>query len=107
MVLPTKNLVEVEEEGLVPLKLCYNVSGFEAIELPDFGIMFEDGAVWDFPVENYFIEIEPGGVACLAILGTPHSALSIIGNYQQQNFHILYDLKNSRLGYAPVNCADV
>lgn len=100
-------MVEVEEEGLVPLKLCYNVSGFEAIELPDFGIMFEDGAVWDFPVENYFIEIEPGGVACLAILGTPHSALSIIGNYQQQNFHILYDLKNSRLGFAPVNCADI
>ncbi|KAI9114655.1 hypothetical protein K1719_014353 [Acacia pycnantha] len=98
----------VVEEGLhLPLKPCYNVSGFEAIELPDFGIMFEDGAVWDFPVENYFIEIEPGGVVCLAILGTPHSALSIIGNYQQQNFHILYDLKNSRLGYAPVNCAYV
>ncbi|KAK4278950.1 hypothetical protein QN277_016720 [Acacia crassicarpa] len=97
----------VVEEGLhLPLKPCYNVSGFEAIELPDFGIMFEDGAVWDFPVENYFIEIEPG-VVCLAILGTPHSALSIIGNYQQQNFHILYDLKNSRLGYAPVNCAYV
>lgn len=94
------------EDGHLPLKPCYNVSGFEAIELPNFGIMFADGAVWDFPAENYFIEIEPGSVVCLAILGTPHSALSIIGNYQQQNFHILYDLKNSRLGYAPVNCAD-
>ncbi|XP_028793630.1 aspartyl protease family protein 2 [Neltuma alba] len=94
------------EEGRFPLKPCYNVSGFEAVELPDFGIMFADGAVWDFPVENYFFEIEPSAVVCLAILGTPHSALSIIGNYQQQNFHILYDLKNSRLGFAPVNCAD-
>ncbi|KAL6137176.1 hypothetical protein ACLB2K_062470 [Fragaria x ananassa] len=86
---------------------CYNVSGVEKLELPEFTIVFADGAVWDFPVENYFIQIEPQEVVCLAILGTPKSALSIIGNYQQQNFHILYDTKKSRLGYAPMNCADV
>ncbi|KAK7300164.1 hypothetical protein RJT34_11000 [Clitoria ternatea] len=93
-------------EGLPPLNPCYNVSGIEKMELPDFGIVFADGAVWNFPVENYFIQIEPD-VVCLAILGTARSALSIIGNYQQQNFHILYDLKKSRLGYAPMKCADV
>ncbi|KAJ8753375.1 hypothetical protein K2173_019774 [Erythroxylum novogranatense] len=86
---------------------CYNVSGAETLELPDFGIRFADGAVWNFPVENYFIRLEPEDVVCLAILGTPRSALSIIGNYQQQNFHILYDTKKSRLGYAPMRCADV
>ncbi|PRQ52120.1 putative nepenthesin [Rosa chinensis] len=86
---------------------CYNVSGVEKLELPAFAIVFADGAVWDFPVENYFIQIEPQEVVCLAILGTPKSALSIIGNYQQQNFHILYDTKKSRLGYAPMKCADV
>ncbi|KAE9596334.1 hypothetical protein Lal_00048666 [Lupinus albus] len=94
-------------EGFPPLKPCYNVSGIQKIELPDFGILFADGALWDFPVENYFIQIEPDDVVCLAILGTPRSALSIIGNYQQQNFHILYDMKKSRLGYAPMKCADV
>ncbi|KAF1868675.1 hypothetical protein Lal_00036113 [Lupinus albus] len=94
-------------EGFPPLKPCYNVSGIEKIELPDFGILFADGAVWEFPVENYFIQIEPVDVVCLAILGTPRSSLSIIGNYQQQNFHILYDMKESRLGYAPMKCADV
>lgn len=93
-------------EGLPPLKPCYNVSGIEKMELPDFGILFEDGAVWNFPVENYFIQIDPD-VVCLAILGTSRSALSIIGNYQQQNFHVLYDMNKSRLGYAPVKCADV
>ncbi|XP_002520371.2 aspartyl protease family protein 2 [Ricinus communis] len=86
---------------------CYNVSGVEKMELPEFGILFEDGAVWNFPVENYFIKLEPEEIVCLAILGTPRSALSIIGNYQQQNFHILYDTKKSRLGYAPMKCADV
>ncbi|MBA0848222.1 hypothetical protein Goshw_029844 [Gossypium schwendimanii] len=88
------------------LNPCYNVSGIENVELPDFGIQFLDGAVWNFPVENYFIWLEDD-VVCLAILGTPRSALSIIGNYQQQNFHILYDTKKSRLGYAPMKCADV
>ncbi|CAL0317509.1 unnamed protein product [Lupinus luteus] len=94
-------------KGFPPLKPCYNVSGIENIQVPDFGILFADGAVWDFPVENYFIQIEPDDVVCLAILGTPKSALSIIGNYQQQNFHILYDMKKSRLGYAPMKCAQV
>ncbi|XP_047172652.1 aspartic proteinase nepenthesin-1-like [Vigna umbellata] len=92
-------------EGLPPLKPCYNVSGIDKMELPDFGILFADGAVWNFPVENYFIQID-SDIVCLAILGTSRSALSIIGNYQQQNFHILYDMKKSRLGYAAMKCAD-
>ncbi|WCJ24865.1 Eukaryotic aspartyl protease family protein [Euphorbia peplus] len=89
------------------LEPCYNVSGVEKLEMPEFGIRFSDGAVWNFPVENYFLRLEPEEIVCLAILGTPQNALSIIGNYQQQNFHILYDTKRSRLGYAPMNCADV
>ncbi|KAL8474007.1 hypothetical protein ACS0TY_030041 [Phlomoides rotata] len=86
---------------------CYNVSGVEKVELPLFGIVFGDGAVWNFPVENYFIKLDPDEVVCLAILGTPRSGLSIIGNYQQQNFHILYDTKKSRLGFARRNCAEM
>ncbi|XP_059282739.1 aspartic proteinase nepenthesin-2-like [Lycium ferocissimum] len=88
------------------LNPCYNVSGVKNVELPSFGIVFDDGAVWNFPVENYFIKLEPEDIVCLAILGTPRSAMSIIGNYQQQNFHVLYDTKRSRLGYAPTRCAD-
>ncbi|KAI5647755.1 hypothetical protein M9H77_33760 [Catharanthus roseus] len=86
---------------------CYNISGVEKPDLPSFGIAFADGAVWNFPIENYFIKIDPDEVVCLAILGTPRSALSIIGNYQQQNFHMLYDTRQSRLGYAPTKCSDV
>lgn len=97
-------LVKIED---FPLDLCYNVSGVENIELPDFGILFSDGGVWNFPVENYFIQVDPQEVVCLAFKNTSASALSIIGNYQQQNFHILYDTNKSRLGYAPRNCADV
>ncbi|XP_044492082.1 aspartyl protease family protein 2-like [Mangifera indica] len=89
------------------LEPCYNVTGVEKVELPEFGILFADGGMWNFPVENYFIRLDPEDVVCLAILGTPQSAHSIIGNYQQQNFHVLYDTKRSRLGYAPMNCTNV
>ncbi|KAJ7964357.1 aspartyl protease family protein 2 [Quillaja saponaria] len=89
------------------LDLCYNVTGIEEMHLPEFGIVFADGGVWNFPVENYFFQFKPDDVICLAIMKTPHSPLSIIGNYLQQNFHVLYDIKKSRLGYAPMRCADV
>ncbi|KAJ6773948.1 ASPARTYL PROTEASE FAMILY PROTEIN 2-LIKE [Salix purpurea] len=59
---------------------CYNVSGVEKIELPDFGILFADGAVWNFPVENYFIRLDPEEVVCLAILG--HSSICSVNNWQ-------------------------
>ncbi|CAH9072874.1 unnamed protein product [Cuscuta epithymum] len=88
------------------LEPCYNVSGVKELDLPSFGVVFRDGAVWNFPVENYFIRIEPEEIVCLAILGTPKSGLSIIGNYQQQNFQILYDTKKSRLGFAPRKCSE-
>ncbi|KAG7037495.1 60S ribosomal protein L18a-3, partial [Cucurbita argyrosperma subsp. argyrosperma] len=99
-----KNYKLVEDFPI--LHPCYNVSSADKLEFPEFEIQFADGAVWKFPVENYFIRIEQFDMVCLAMLGTPKSALSIIGNYQQQNFHILYDTKNSRLGFAPMRCAD-
>lgn len=89
------------------LSPCYNVSGVERVEVPEFSLLFADGAVWDFPAENYFIRLDTEGIMCLAVLGTPRSAMSIIGNYQQQNFHVLYDLHHNRLGFAPRRCAEV
>ncbi|RZR72985.1 hypothetical protein BHM03_00018938 [Ensete ventricosum] len=89
------------------LNPCYNVSGVSKVELPEFAIMFGDGAVWNFPKENYFIKLDTEDIMCLAILATPQSPLSILGNYQQQNFHISYDMKNSRLGFTPRRCAEM
>ncbi|KAM3215091.1 hypothetical protein ACQJBY_067205 [Aegilops geniculata] len=93
--------------GFPVLSPCYNVSGAERLEVPELSLVFADGAAWEFPAENYFIRLEPEGVMCLAVLGTPRSGMSIIGNYQQQNFHVLYDLERNRLGFAPRRCAEV
>ena len=86
---------------------CYNVSGVKDTELPTFGIEFVDGAIWNFPTENYFIRLDPEEIVCLAMMENSRSAMSILGNYQQQNFHISYDTKRSRLGFAPANCAEL
>ncbi|KAK9676548.1 hypothetical protein RND81_11G084500 [Saponaria officinalis] len=88
------------------LKPCYNVSGIDKLEMPNFTIHFNDGAEWNFPVQNYFIWVDQD-VVCLALMPIKRSGFSIIGNYLQQNFHILYDTKQSRLGFAPTKCADV
>uniref|UniRef100_A0A1J3K0Q6 Aspartic proteinase nepenthesin-2 n=1 Tax=Noccaea caerulescens TaxID=107243 RepID=A0A1J3K0Q6_NOCCA len=110
-----KNKIAEKVKGKYPvyrdlpiLDPCFNVSGDNVgnVQLPELGIAFTDGAVWNFPTENSFIWLNKD-LVCLAILGTPKSAFSIIGNYQQQNFHILYDTKRSRLGYAPTKCADI
>lgn len=84
---------------------CYKVSGVDNLELPSLRFVFRDGAIWDFPVENYFIRLEKD-VVCLAFLRTPRSSLSVIGNYQQHNFHILYDTERSRLGFVPRKCGE-
>ncbi|KAL5997536.1 hypothetical protein ACLOJK_008466 [Asimina triloba] len=92
-------------EYIPMLDACYNVSGVMKVEMPGLTILFGDGAVWNFPVENCFVPMDTD-IVCLAISEAPNS-LSILGNYQQQNFHIFYDTKNSRLGFAPMKCADV
>ncbi|XP_048141871.1 aspartic proteinase nepenthesin-2-like [Rhodamnia argentea] len=95
----------VEEGDFHP---CYNVSGVSKPEIPGFGIEFVDGAAWSFPVENYFIPVAPDGIVCLAMVEKDEfPGSSIIGNYLQQDFHMWFDMKKSRLGYAAMRCADV
>ncbi|KAI3914723.1 hypothetical protein MKW98_001959 [Papaver atlanticum] len=70
--------------------------GNEVLEIPV--------ETWEFTTLSYFSD--PEEFFYLAILGTHRSSLLIFGNYHQQNFHILYDTKKSRLGFAPVKCDD-
>ncbi|PKI55715.1 hypothetical protein CRG98_023931 [Punica granatum] len=87
--------------------LCYRASGKEELDMPEFRIAFDDGAEWNFPAENVFMRFEPEGIVCLAILRIDNDWFSIIGNYQQKNFHVLYDRGESRLGFTTMRCADV
>uniref|UniRef100_A0A0D6QS28 Peptidase A1 domain-containing protein n=1 Tax=Araucaria cunninghamii TaxID=56994 RepID=A0A0D6QS28_ARACU len=88
---------------------CYNIPEGE-VEIPLITLHFDGGLDWVLPANNLLIPTSSdGSVACLAFALPPgnseSSAMSIIGNYQQQNFRIVHDLPGSRLGIAPENCS--
>ncbi|XP_078179637.1 aspartic proteinase nepenthesin-1-like [Carex rostrata] len=53
--------------------------------------------------KNYIYDIDEQGVLCFTITATSGS-FSTLGNQQQINMQVLYDLKNSKLAIAPNQC---
>jgi hypothetical protein len=69
-------------------------------------ILHLEGADWDIPRENYVLEVQEdkGTLLYMVILPTHGQDLTIIGNFQQQNTHIVYDLQANKMNFAPANC---
>ncbi|XP_057853793.1 aspartic proteinase nepenthesin-2-like [Cryptomeria japonica] len=84
----------------VDLDLCYQTSG--QVTLPALIFNFEGGVDYVLPADNLFIRVSDD-LLCLAMLGTSRK-LSIFGNVQQQNFHILYDNAQNTLSFKPTKC---
>ncbi|KAL5739930.1 hypothetical protein ACOSQ2_029110 [Xanthoceras sorbifolium] len=92
------------------LKPCFNLSGEKSVSIPELILQFKGGAKMELPLENYFAFLSKS-VICL-ILATDKEAgplLSggpaiILGNFQQQNFYIEFDLANQRFGFAKQTC---
>jgi len=73
----------------------------QSLTLPQVVFHF-DGADMELPLPNYML-VEPiSGGLCLAMATSSDG--SIIGNFQHQNFHVLYDLENSLLSFVPAPC---
>jgi hypothetical protein len=87
------------------LDLCYNAASFRggasSSVVPALSFVFRGGARMDLPLPNYFIPLQ-GNVICLAL--APSLDISIIGNVQQQNFHVLYDLRRQLISFTPASC---
>ncbi|KAJ3695929.1 hypothetical protein LUZ60_001306 [Juncus effusus] len=64
-----------------------------------------DGADMDFPLENYMISDNDTGLMCLLILESGEE--TIIGNIQQQNMKIMYDLTKNKLSFVPAQCDEL
>ena len=56
------------------------------------------------PVPNYFIPGYSQGTFCLAMIPINNGDIQIVGNMLHQNFEVLYDLDNSRIGFRPQGC---
>ena len=94
------------------LNLCFIITGlkFEKIKFPELTFELKGGVKLELPVVNYFEPVDVGNssLVCLSIVA--NSALDsdgpaiILGNTQQQNFYVEFDLKNDRFGFRKQTC---
>ncbi|KAL4269511.1 hypothetical protein GQ457_HM001280 [Hibiscus cannabinus] len=77
---------------------CYTVP----IVAPTITLMFS-GMNVTLPQENLLIHSTAGSITCLAMSSAP--ALNVIANMQQQNHRVLFDVPNSRVGFAREQCS--
>ncbi|KAL6842483.1 hypothetical protein ACP4OV_027718 [Aristida adscensionis] len=95
------------EEVVEGYEVCMDLPPGRAmrdVAAPPLRLHFEGGAEMAVPPENYFQEPLPG-VMCLAVVRTADPAApSVIGNVQQQNMHVLFDLRDNKFSFAPTHC---
>jgi hypothetical protein len=98
------NMMPVAVTSL-PGFLCFPASQ-TTTTVPTLQLQF-DGATLDLPQDNYVFtfpvdENNDQGM-CIAILSSDAN-MTIIGNYQQQNMHVLYDLAGNTLSFVAAQC---
>ncbi|XVF79019.1 hypothetical protein PTKIN_Ptkin14bG0185700 [Pterospermum kingtungense] len=87
------------------LRLCFDFSGYSTIVFPIITLHF-DGDV-EVPIDArgilYFNNIAQ---ACLAFSENDgDNDVTIIGNFQQKGYEVVYDEGNGRVGFAPGGCS--
>ncbi|KAF7046538.1 hypothetical protein CFC21_055564 [Triticum aestivum] len=82
--------------------LCFSTSPNQKVPTIPKVILHLEGADWDLPRESYVLDFEDG--LCVPISSSGESDMTIIGNFQQQNMHIIYDLESNKLGFVPARC---
>ncbi|XP_020577466.1 LOW QUALITY PROTEIN: aspartic proteinase nepenthesin-1-like [Phalaenopsis equestris] len=90
----------------VGLDVCFSTPpGQDEVEVPKLVLHFDgdgEGGDLELPAENYMVLDGPTGLLCLTVMGS--RGMSIFGNFQQQNLHVLYDLKNEVVSFEPTRC---
>ncbi|KAI3746215.1 hypothetical protein L6452_08639 [Arctium lappa] len=100
--LEKNNGIEAPYEGL---DFCF-MTPYDVNVIPKMVFHFE-GADWELPKENYIYEDESGSQACLAMVSSGDDKTSVLGNMQQQNMMVLYDLDKNSLSFMPAKCNEL
>nr|CAB3490066.1 unnamed protein product [Digitaria exilis] len=74
-------------------------------EMPDMVFHFAGGADMRLRRENYMSFDEEVLAFCLNIVGTKPTWISVLGNFQQQNIQMLYDITVGQLSFVPTDCS--
>ncbi|KAJ0655894.1 putative nepenthesin [Helianthus annuus] len=97
-------------EDMTGLRPCFNVSG-KRVEIPELMFHFKGGAKLALPTADYFSLLGDTDALCMTIVSSDRIGLGqklgpsiIIGNYQQQNIYVEYDLEKGRLGFKKQQC---
>lgn len=91
---------------------CYNVSGGEEVVslFPELVFHFKGGVKMVLPLADYFSLLVGESMAvCMTIVTDTGGDIAggpsiVLGNYQQQDFYLEYDLENERLGFRKQTC---
>ncbi|KAH7866860.1 hypothetical protein Vadar_025947 [Vaccinium darrowii] len=96
-------------QGFSILDTCFNLTGYEEVNIPTIRMHFEGDAELNVDATGifYFVKAD-ASQACLAIASLSYEdEVPIIGNYQQRNIRVVYDTKDSKLGFAKETCSFV
>ncbi|EEE68841.1 hypothetical protein OsJ_27628 [Oryza sativa Japonica Group] len=105
--LPVANRTVEDYELCFVLPRRTAAAAMEAVQVPPLVLHFDGGAAMVLPRDNYFQEPR-AGLMCLAVgKTTDGSGVSIIGNVQQQNMHVLFDVQHHKFSFAPTQCDQI
>ena len=71
--------------------------------MPDMVLHFAGGADMTLHRDNYMSSDEEDSSFCLNIGGTTWT--SILGNFQQQNIQMLFDITVGQMSFVPTDCS--
>ena len=99
----TRRLGLASSNGVALFDTCYDLSSKTSVEVPTVAFHFGNGKVLALAAKNVLIPVDSTGTFCLAFAPTS-SAFSIIGNVQQQQTRVTFDLANSLIGFSSTTC---
>ncbi|KAI9115655.1 hypothetical protein K1719_013324 [Acacia pycnantha] len=86
------------------LDTCYNLKGFEYIDIPTISLSFGGGVTVKLDVTGVLFVASEEKV-CLAFAANKDNGdVAIIGNQQQKTLEVVYDVAGEKIGFRPRAC---
>ncbi|KAF6146580.1 hypothetical protein GIB67_008866 [Kingdonia uniflora] len=86
------------------LDTCYDLTNYTTVLIPKIGMFYSPGIMVDVDPSGILIAATASQV-CLAFApNTDDGDVAILGNTQQKNLEVIYDVAKGRVGFGPGSC---